>query len=386
LRTDVEAGNGARTAFLSAERTGALKLATEISVASRSAVVEALLLGTGTALAVLDRNRQVVALNATYVALLGADDPRAALGLRPGESLGCVHARETPGGCGTTSACPGCGAALAMLASLRRGEPAERDCCLRLERDGVVSDHVFRARASPLEIGSAPFLLLTLADVSADRRRAALQRAFLHDLANLATGLDSAASALGDEVEEDGTVASDIRLMARRLVGEVRLQRALAGEGDGVKVAPETLAAGAALSALRDVMEHHPSARGRALVVTPSAADPVVRTDAVILQHVLANMIVNALEATPDGGEVRLSAGDGAGEVAFRVWNPGAIPVAVRPRVFQRYFTTKPGEGRGQGTFAMKLFGESYLGGKVSFETSARAGTTFELRLPRRGR
>jgi sensor histidine kinase regulating citrate/malate metabolism len=56
----------------------------------------------------------------------------------------------------------------------------------------------------------------------------------------------------------------------------------------------------------------------------------------------------------------------------------------VRPRIFQRCFTTKPGEGRGQGTFAMKLFGEGYLGGTVSFETSAREGTTFELRLPRR--
>src|SRR5512133_2145852 len=102
-------GTSSTTAYLPAERTGALKLATEISVASRSAVIEALLLGTGTALAVLDRHRQIVALNAAYVALLGARDPAAALGLRPGESLGCVHAADAPGGCGTTKACPTCG-------------------------------------------------------------------------------------------------------------------------------------------------------------------------------------------------------------------------------------------------------------------------------------
>lgn len=382
-------GNGGvegspRTAYLPAERTGALRLATEISVASRSAVVEALLLGTGSALAVLDRNRQIVALNAAYLSLLGVPDPKEALGLRPGESLGCVHAGEAPGGCGTTAACPSCGAAVAMLAASKRGDPAERDCCLRVARDGVVTDHVFRVRASPFEIGTSPFLLLSLADVSADRRRAALQRAFLHDLANLATGLESAAGALGDEALQDGTVASDIRLMARRLVGEVRLQRAIATDGDGVPVAPEAVSAGAALASLRDVLEHHPAARDRQLVLDVPGRGPTVRTDGLILEHVLANMIVNALEAAPAGAGVRLSAAEDGDAVAFRVWNPGAIPVAVRPRVFQRYFTTKAGDGRGEGTFAMKLFGESHLGGKVSFRTSAGEGTTFELRLPRR--
>ena len=138
--------------------------------------------------------------------------------------------------------------------------------------------------------------------------------------------------------------------------------------------------------ALRDVMEHHPAARGRRLAVAPTIGDLAVRTDGVVLHHVLANMVVNALEATPVGREVRLSAGPVAGGVAFRVWNPGAIPAAVRPRIFQRYFTTKPGEGHGQGTFAMKLFGERYLGGEVSFDTSPDAGTTFELRLPLRAR
>jgi signal transduction histidine kinase len=382
MHGDASGKDGADTAYLPAERTGAQRLATEISIASKSAVVEALLLGTGAALAVVDRNRQIVATNAAYVALLGGKDAIAALGLRPGESLDCVHAGERPGGCGTGPACPSCGAAVALLVARRRGEPAERDCCLRVERDGVRSEHVFRARATPFEIGSAPFLLLTLADVSAERRRAALQRAFLHDLANLAVGLDAAAGALGD-VETDGTAAADIRLMARRLVGEVRLQRTLAGEGNGVKPAPETLAAVRVLGTLRDVLDHHPTARGRRLAVATAAPGPTVRTDGVILQHVLANMVVNALEATPAGGEVRLSAEERPAGVAFRVWNPGAIPAAVRPRIFQRYFTTK-GEGRGQGTFAMRLFGEEHLGGKVSFETSAAGGTTFELLLPRR--
>jgi hypothetical protein len=47
----------------------------------------------------------------------------------------------------------------------------------------------------------------------------------------------------------------------------------------------------------------------------------------------------------------------------------------------QRYFTTKKEQGRGLGTYGMKLIGERYLRGKVSFETSS-AGTVFTFSLP----
>ena len=61
-----------------------------------------------------------------------------------------------------------------------------------------------------------------------------------------------------------------------------------------------------------------------------------------------------------------------------------AIPDAVAPRVFQRFFSTKPGSGRGLGGFAVKLLGERYLKGRVTFTTSPAEGTTFRVRLPLR--
>lgn len=69
--------------------------------------------------------------------------------------------------------------------------------------------------------------------------------------------------------------------------------------------------------------------------------------------------------------------------IRLRVWNAGAIPAAVQPRIFQRYFSTKSDSGRGHGTWAMKLFGEELLGGQVRFETSEASGTIFEIALPR---
>ncbi|WP_163338642.1 ATP-binding protein [Desulfopila sp. IMCC35008] len=68
--------------------------------------------------------------------------------------------------------------------------------------------------------------------------------------------------------------------------------------------------------------------------------------------------------------------------VFFHVWNKQFIPDDIARRIFQRNFSTKAEEGRGIGTYSMKLFGEQVLNGKVSFTTSAENGTTFTLEHP----
>ena len=96
-----------------------------------------------------------------------------------------------------------------------------------------------------------------------------------------------------------------------------------------------------------------------------------------------AEIIKNALEATPEGGEVRVWCERDETRAVFRVWNEGELPASTRRRLFERYFTTKGGAGRGLGTYSMKLIGERCLGGEVGFDTSSE-GTTFWICLPLR--
>lgn len=49
--------------------------------------------------AILNENRQVLAVNDLFVKKLGVDDPGETLGLRPGEAMQCVHAKGDPAGC-----------------------------------------------------------------------------------------------------------------------------------------------------------------------------------------------------------------------------------------------------------------------------------------------
>jgi signal transduction histidine kinase len=98
------------------------------------------------------------------------------------------------------------------------------------------------------------------------------------------------------------------------------------------------------------------------------------------LLRVLINIVKNALEATPPHGRIRLWCEREESSITFKVWNVGEMPPEVALRVFQRYFSTKD-QGRGLGTYSIKLIGEQYLKGSVDFTTSSE-GTVFSFRLP----
>ena len=162
------------------------------------------------------------------------------------------------------------------------------------------------------------------------------------------------------------------------------LQRALlAPIPAGYEPAFGTIPVGGVLEALEALFLHHPIAARKRLRVTGAADAALLQTDPYLLQRVLAALLLNAFEASPEKAEVSLRADASPNEVTFRVWNPGVIAQSVAPRIFQRYFTTRPGEGRGHGTFVAKHFGEKVLRGRVSFTSTREAGTTFELRVPR---
>ena len=65
----------------------------------------------------------------------------------------------------------------------------------------------------------------------------------------------------------------------------------------------------------------------------------------------------------------------------FSVHNQNAMPRNVQVQLFQRSFSTKEGNGRGLGTYSVKLLTEQYLHGEVAFTSSEDNGTTFTITL-----
>ena len=373
------------THFASAERTDPRELEREIEIVSNNPVMDTLLETVSGLIAVLDENRQVVAVNDALMAAFGIHDPHDAFGLRPGEALACTYSHDEPGGCGTTRHCSSCGAAIAVVTSLDTDETVERMCALRTTRDCAESDVCLLVRSHPVRIDGVRFLLLFLQDITDDWRRAALERTFFHDINNMLGSLAMASSLLADG-ETDPELVQIIRRSAARLAREVAIQKCLRDEEDCAwQLDPEPTTLGELLGELDVLFGKHPAAEGKRLEIDAPAEDAVVHVDVSLLLRVLGNMVTNALEASAPGATVRVWADVADGQVTFGTWNDGLIPDAVALRVFQRNFSTKKGPGRGIGTYSMKMIGERYLGGEVRFSTSAEDGTTFELIIPRDG-
>jgi signal transduction histidine kinase len=367
------------TELAPARRASLAELEREIALACGHPAVSTLLESVAAAVAVLNPERQIIAANLVYLELVGGESP---LGLRPGESLRCAHVPCTEGGCGTGRTCLTCGAALAILSAQREGRPTELECALRRRRGDALDDLAMAARAVPFKLEGQPLLLLVLKDISGEKRQAGLQRIFLHDLNNLLVGILSASEELA-ETRDGGALASEIHLIAARMTRVIALERAFAEDPTRCRAHPERLSLREEVVLLARMAARHPAAAGKTLETELPEGRLELESDAVVLERVVLNMLLNAFEATPEGGAIRLSIEEREGEVSLRVWNRGAIPPEIRPRIFQRYFTTRGGLGRGQGTFAIKHLGEDTLGGRVGF-TSGEEGTTFSLTLSRR--
>jgi signal transduction histidine kinase len=113
---------------------------------------------------------------------------------------------------------------------------------------------------------------------------------------------------------------------------------------------------------------------------------PPIMADAHQLRQVLLNLIANAADASPEGGEVRIveSSGpgpDGRNEVLLRIEDDGpGVSETVRKRLFEPFVTTKP-NGTGLGLAVSSSIMQNH-GGRLALESEDRPGATFAVHIP----
>jgi signal transduction histidine kinase len=369
------------TFFAAPERAGEDELLRDIDIVSNNPVMTGVLTNIGGLIAILNRHRQIVSINSSFLNMLGIDDPQNALGLRPGEAVNCAHAHNGPAGCGTGRYCSSCGAAIAIVACLEKEIPVERKCALTARKGGEQVHLVLQVRANPIRINSNVYILLFLQDITVQEQQAALARTFFHDVNNMLTMLVQSSELL--RMKSPSPLSNKIHQASIRLADEIALQKALFDSG-ACTYAPRWTECDVDLlfAELRDFFQSHAAAQNKMVRFPESLHGVMLKTDAAALYRILVNMLLNALEATEKAGEVRVSLELQSKAVLFSVWNAAVIPEETALRIFQRNFTTKNQCGRGIGTYSMKLFGETVLGGKVFFTSTPVAGTCFSLAHP----
>ncbi|MDO8281733.1 MAG: ATP-binding protein [Thermodesulfovibrionia bacterium] len=109
---------------------------------------------------------------------------------------------------------------------------------------------------------------------------------------------------------------------------------------------------------------------------------PAVYADRSLLEQVFLNLVLNAIEAMPKGGEIRISGKTDENFVEVMVWDRGSgIPPDLKAKVFDPFFTTKE-TGTGLGLSIAYNIIKTH-GGRLYFSSSEKLGTVFTVRLPK---
>jgi signal transduction histidine kinase len=170
---------------------------------------------------------------------------------------------------------------------------------------------------------------------------------------------------------------TDLLDLARFRAGRLQLQ---ARRFDAVELAQETA------SALVPVLQAH----GQTLELQLPPDPEWVFGDHRRLEQALLNLLSNAQRFSPPGGKVLLSVTGSEDEVRWSVKDQGpGVSLEDQPRLFERFFSTssrmdreRTGVGLG---LPIALAVARAHGGNIEVETSAGHGSTFTVRVPRRG-
>ncbi len=172
-----------------------------------------------------------------------------------------------------------------------------------------------------------------------------------------------------EELEDLKTLVNDMLFLARADRGE-----------RAADLAPVSLAAEA-----RRVAEYYEAMLEESGVHLRCVGDATVAANAGLVRRALANLISNAIKATPRGGEIVLACSASSAGARVEVRNPGApIPSADLPRIFDRFFRstharTPRSEGHGLGLAIVRAIARMH-GGEVDAASGAH-GTVVGITL-----
>ena len=333
--------------------------------------------------AIINKNRQIVFVNYNFLDFVGINNIKSVLGKRPGEVISCIYANNNTGGCGTTLTCSFCGAVNAILDSQRSCQKVSREAFITTRVKGKFRSLDLKVTSAPITLSGHTFYKLIIQDISHEKRRAALERIFFHDLLNSVTGLSGMLSLLKDGISPniERHLINLSEESIKEIIDEIQMHRhLLAAENGDLKVHIEPANSMNIIHESINRIGFHEAGKDKKVAIADSAKDISFETDKIILGRVLINLLKNALEATAPNGYILIGADDLGNKIRFWVKNDQVISVNIQMQLFQRSFSTK-GKGRGLGTYSIRLLTENYLNGTTTFISNENEGTIFEVKL-----
>ncbi|MCU1232099.1 MAG: sensor signal transduction histidine kinase, partial [Candidatus Solibacter sp.] len=179
----------------------------------------------------------------------------------------------------------------------------------------------------------------------------------------------------------DTDVGQQMEIIAREILRLDRVVRTFLDFTRPVELKLQTISMRDLVEEIVDLARPQASAAGIGVAVREEVEGVEVRVDRDLFKQAVLNIVVNGMQAMPDGGELRFEATAGKHGAELRVADTGlGIPEELREKIFRLYFSTKK-EGSGIG-LAMTYRIIQLHDGTIDFTSEPGKGTTFLIRLP----
>jgi len=359
----------------------------------------------------LNPARQIERINRTMAEFIGhpitLDAPA-----QPGDLLGCVHALDDSRGCGFGEACETCALRAAIINTFETGEPCRQvEAQVFLSQAGVPRRFYVSASTALVRLHDQPKVLVCLEDIS--------QRKELETQLRQAQKMEAVGQLAGGVAHDFNNVLAVIRGNADLLLLEGGQITADAAEYLGEVIRGSESAANLTRQLLifsRKQVAHAQPVRLNELIANLTRmlkrtiredihlecrfAEqlPCVQADPGMVEQVLLNLVVNARDAMPMGGQLEIVTRAVSLDAAYAGKNPearagefvclsvkdtgtGIAPEAL-PHIFEPFFTTKEiGKGTGLGLATVYGIVKQHQGW-AEVDSRVGEGTTFKIFLP----
>jgi len=260
---------------------------------------------------------------------------------------------------------------------------------------GTVRRRSFSVTAAPVRAAEASSAVLVLHDITELRRLERVRRDFVanvsHEFKTPLTAIQGfAETLLGGALDDKANrkrfveiIREHARRLARLTDDLLKLSRIEAGRLD-LESRPVSVAG--LVNGCVETARLKAESRGLTIAVELPEGLPPVRGDAVQLDEVLQNLIDNALQYTPSGGRIDVTAHSNGHEVIFTVADTGiGIPESDLERIFERFYRVDAARSREAGGTGLGLSIARHIvdahGGRIWVESAVGQGSRFRFSI-----
>lgn len=333
---------------------------------------------------ILNKNRQIVFCNDALLETLKLDDKNLVLGLRPGEVFNCIYSSKSDTGCGTTEFCKVCGAFQAITQTQSEMVSKEYECKMLTLNDDRIIGLTLKINTNIIELENDYFITFHIININEIKRKKTLENLLFNEIKK---SVDNTISLLDiintpEETNQKIKYLNIIQNTALNISEEIQqIQEIDYIENGNITSNKNQIHS---LNFLLDLIKkiiYHFTSKNKNIYIDRLSSSQIFISDKVLLEKAMKNLIMNALEYSPNEEEVKIGCFSENDKIKFWIKNNAIIPKETQLQIFKKSFSTSRNH-KGYGTYISKLIVENILNGKIYFESNQSDGTIFIIELP----